>query len=300
MATKAKKAKAVAVQAVQAAPAGPVAIPQTVPQATTVAGKFESAAERLRKSKLAPAPVKEKKSEVPDVKVDAMVEGASPEPMPVSEAILRYLVASSEIQSAEHKMKTLGGCLRPICEDASMKKARETKSFAPQIRVNGSIKFTMGQLSIVGATPERPQEKVEADLKEHFGKDYDSYVKPSLTIFVLSEDKLKKGLDNNKVLDILQAKLGDAFFDMFSYSEGLSLKKDGDTVVLREAMAKDPVVEAKVIEAIDKGLIAKTNGALTPESKPRTDAKANLEALEKAKEKAAASKVPAVQVNIGK
>jgi hypothetical protein len=296
MAVKAKKAKVASQDQ-----AAPVAVPQKAPQATTVVAGGMSAMERLRKSKLTAAPVKEKESDVPNVKVEALVKGASPEPMPINEAILRFLVADSERLSAENKKKNLGECLRPIFEEAWMKQCRDAKSFAPQIRVNGSIKFTGGQLSIVGATPERSQEKVEADLKEHFGKDYDSYVKPSLAMFILPEEKLKeKGLDNNKVLDILQEKLGDAFFDMFSYSEGLSLKKDGDKVVLREAMAKDPVVEVKVIEAIGKGLISKTNGALTPESKPRTDAKKDLDALEKAKEKAAAAKAPAVQVNITK
>ena len=96
----------------------------------------------------------------------------------------------------------------------------------------------------------------------------------------------------------LQAKLGEDFGKMFGHEQGIDLKRvkmgKDEVVVLRQRSAMDPAVDALVKGALGKGLLKRTNGALTPSQEAKLNAEARLAALEKIEK----AKVPAVQVNV--
>ena len=284
MAVKAKKAKEV-----KEVKDAPVAVPQNVPQATTVVGGLDDALAMLEGANVSAAPAKAKKSSVPDVKVDG-----------IDEKVLKYVVEASREAAAKGRKEAIGAELRPVFDDKWLDWCRANKSFAPRINVNTLIAYTGGQLKVADPDDVHPIKAINDALKSHFGAEYGDFVKPSLSLYVKDEESLAAaGLTLAGVIKTLQEKLGaEEFSKMFGHEQGIALKKvkmgKDDVVVLRQRAAMDASVAAKVKSAMDKGLLARTNGALTPSTEAKLNAEKMLAALEKEK----AAKVPAVQVNV--
>jgi hypothetical protein len=240
--------------------AGPAtAAKQETPPAAS-AGDFDAL---MAKAGVTAAPVEEKSSAPDEISV-------SDDPALMTK-INQYIEEAAKRKGAEGRMKSLDPDIRKPLIQRWLDRCRKAKSFILTLKINKVLNFGSPQLSIgevnEKADPPLTKKMIRDGLKAHWGKDYDKYHVMVPSLFIKAE-KLATPEEMMKTVKLLQDKLGADFAALFEHDSNIDFakKKVGkdDIVVLKHDMALDPVVEAKVKEAIGKGWLKINSGSITP------------------------------------
>lgn len=182
----------------------------------------------------------------------------------LAKKVRRFIKESAKKKAADGKMAGLGEDIRPSFEESWTKLCREQQVFHKTICMDDIINFGSPQLKVASPNDKlgTTQNSIKAGLKAHFADEYAKYVEDTITIFVKPEKT------NAVTIKMLQDALGAKFSEIFSYETNIGLKKVGSEkdaiVVLKRDAVMLPATEKKVVEAIDKNLLSRTSGALTP------------------------------------
>lgn len=203
---------------------------------------------------VAAEPVKSSKSSVSELKIDDAGKLAQ---------INRYVEYDAREKAAKAMKENIGEQIRPWMKSAYVAFCRVAKMFHKTISINGDMNFGSVQLKVAKADPDKGKTPalIKQGLKDHFGDKYAEYVEDTITIFVKPE------VTNKDTIAMLQKALGAEFGRIFTFEQDIGLREIGGDkdkiVVLKRDAILDPLLDASVKAAVDKGLLTENMGSIT-------------------------------------
>jgi len=216
--------------------------------------KMKAAAAAMKAGGAVAEETKKSKSSVSEIPIsDADVKLAKEE----------YILEDARKKAADSRQKVPGDTLRTWGEQERLKLCHSGQSLHKTVSLDGEISLGHGRITLAKPKEGKTEETIADGLMELFGADADKYFEPTMEIKVAPE------YANDSTIELLKNKLGlDLFNRVFpQFKLKIDLKRENaddaeSTVLLSRDYSLHTAVEAKVKDAIGKGLLSKSDPSL--------------------------------------